>query len=95
MKSLIFLLFIIRSACLASSDIREIYIKAVKDFSLCGNALMPWGDSAWRPDEVERLYVEQAKLNQLKMKLVITNDLREAHAYLVPNVRQAKISKKV
>ena len=71
MKSLIFLLFIIPSACLASSDIREIYIKAVKDFSLCGNALMPWGNSAWRPDEVERLYVEQAKLNQIKMKAEI------------------------
>ena len=71
MKSLIFLLFIIPSACLASSDIREIYIKAVKDFSLCGNALMPWGNSAWSPDEVERPYVEQSKLNQIKMKAEI------------------------
>ena len=71
MKSLIFLIFIIPSAGLASSDIREIYIKAVEDFSLCGNALMPWGDSAWRPDEVVRLYVDQAKLNQIKMKAEI------------------------
>ena len=71
MKSLIFLIFIIPSAGLASSDIREIYIKAVEDFSLCGNALMPWGDGAWSPDEVERLYVDQAKLNQIKMKAEI------------------------
>ena len=71
MKSLIFLLFIIPSASLASDDIRDTYIKAVKDFSLCGNALMPWGNSAWRPDEVERLYVERAKLNQIKMKAEI------------------------
>tara|TARA_Y200000002_G_scaffold163060_1_gene134622 strand:+ start:106 stop:567 length:462 start_codon:yes stop_codon:yes gene_type:complete len=71
MKSLIFLLFIIPSASLASSDIRETYIKAVKDFSLCGNALMPWGDSTWRPDEIEKPYVEQSKLNQIKMKAEI------------------------
>ena len=71
MKSLIFLLFIIPSASLASSDIRETYIKAVKGFSLCGNALMPWGDSTWRPDEIEKPYVEQSKLNQIKMKAEI------------------------
>ena len=74
MKSLIFLLFIIPSASLASSDIRETYIQAVKDFSLCGNALMPWGDSTWRPDEIEKPYVEQAKLNQIKMKTKIDDE---------------------
>ena len=71
MKSLIFLLFITPSASLASSDIRETYIKAVRGFSLCGNALMPWGDSTWRPDEIEKPYVEQSKLNQIKMKAEI------------------------
>ncbi len=71
MKSLIFLLFIIPSASLASSDIREAYINAVKGFSLCGNALMPWGHSTWRPDEIEKPYVEQSKLNQIKMKAEI------------------------
>ena len=71
MKSLIFLLFINPSASLASSDIRETYIKAVRGFSLCGNALMPWGDSTWRPDEIEKPYVEQSKLNQIKMKAEI------------------------
>ena len=74
MKLMLFLLFVIPSACLANSDIRETYIKAVKDFSLCGNALMPWGDSAWRPDEVEKLYVDQAKLNQIKMKAEIDEE---------------------
>ncbi len=46
------------STSLASSDIAETYIKAVKDFSLCWNALSPWGNSTWRPDEIEKPHVE-------------------------------------
>ena len=54
--------------CFASPDIRERYISAVADFSTCGVALMPWGSSEWRPDEVEKIYVEQARINQQKMR---------------------------
>ena len=32
---------------------------------------MPWGGSSWRPDEVEKLYVSQAKINQAKMQTEI------------------------
>ena len=71
MKTLIILLFIFPGACLSSGDVRELYINAVKDFSPCGNALMPWGDSEWQPDEMERPYVEQARINQIKMESMI------------------------
>jgi len=54
--------------CFASADIRERYISAVKDFSTCGVALMPWGSSEWRPDQAEKIYVEQARINQDKMR---------------------------
>ena len=47
------------------------YIKAVEDFSTCGNALMPWGGNGWRPDEVEKPYVLQAKINREKMQTEI------------------------
>ena len=29
---------------------------------------MPWGNSKWRPDEAEKLYVEQARINQDRMR---------------------------
>jgi len=48
-----------------------LYIKAVADFSICGNALMPWGGKSWQPDEVEKPYVLQAKINQAKMQTEI------------------------
>ena len=48
-----------------------LYIKAVEDFSTCGNALMPWGGNGWRPDEVEKPYVLQAKINREKMQTEI------------------------
>tara|TARA_B100000035_G_scaffold59064_1_gene47350 strand:+ start:3591 stop:3992 length:402 start_codon:yes stop_codon:yes gene_type:complete len=48
-----------------------LYIKAVEDFSTCGNALMPWGGNGWQPDEVEKPYVLQAKINQAKMQTEI------------------------
>ena len=41
---------------------------------MCGNALMPWGDKAWQPDEVERRYVLQAKINRKKMQAEIDAD---------------------
>ena len=47
------------------------YIKAVEEFSTCGNALMPWGGNGWRPDEVEKPYVLQAKINRAKMQTEI------------------------
>tara|TARA_Y100000022_G_scaffold6958_1_gene5663 strand:- start:1753 stop:2154 length:402 start_codon:yes stop_codon:yes gene_type:complete len=48
-----------------------LYIKAVEEFSTCGNALMPWGGNGWQPDEVEKPYVLQAKINQAKMQTEI------------------------
>ena len=48
-----------------------LYIKAVEGFSTCGNALMPWGGNGWRPDEVEKPYVLQAKINREKMQTEI------------------------
>ena len=47
------------------------YIKAVEEFSTCGNALMPWGGNGWRPDEVEKPFVLQAKINRAKMQTEI------------------------
>ena len=54
MRQLLFICAIIPSFCFAGADSRMLYIKAVKDFSTCGNALMPWGGSSWRPDEVKK-----------------------------------------
>ena len=34
----------------------------------CGNALMPWGGKSWQPDEAEKPFVLQAKLNRSKMQ---------------------------
>ena len=32
---------------------------------------MPWGGNGWRPDEVEKPYVLQAKINRAKMQTEI------------------------
>ena len=65
---MICILAFIPYVCFADPDIRERYISAVTDFSTCGVALMPWGSNEWRPDEAEKIYVEQARINQQKMR---------------------------
>jgi hypothetical protein len=70
-RQLLFICAIIPSFCFAGADSRMLYIKAVKDFSTYGNALMPWGGSSWRLDEVEKPYVSQAKINRTKMQTEI------------------------
>ena len=71
MRQLLFICIILPNFCFAGIDARMSYIKAVEDFSTCGNALMPWGGNGWRPDEVEKPYVLQAKLNRAKMQTEI------------------------
>ena len=44
MKRLVLVCIVVPNLCFASIDVRMLYIKAVADFSTCGNALMPWGD---------------------------------------------------
>ena len=68
MRLILYILAFVPHVCFASTDIRERYISAVEDFSTCGLALMPWGNSKWRPDEAEKLYVEQARINQDRMR---------------------------
>ena len=68
MRLILCILAFVPHVCFASTDIRQKYISAVEDFSTCGLALMPWGDGKWRPDEAERMYVEQVIINQDKMK---------------------------
>ena len=68
MKRLFLICIVLPNLCFASIDVRALYIKAVADFSTCGNALMPWGGQGWQPDEVEQPYVLQAKLNRSKMQ---------------------------
>ena len=68
MRLIIYIIAFVPHVCFASTDIRERYISAVEDFSTCGLALMPWGNSKWRPDEAEELYVEQARINQDRMR---------------------------
>ena len=68
MRLIVFISFMLPNVCLADIYLKDKYIRAVKDFSLCGNALMPWGKNSWLPDESEKPYVDQAKLNQIKMK---------------------------
>lgn len=74
MRQLLLILLFAPNFCFASTDVRELYVKAVKEFSTCGNALMPWGNNGWQPDEVERPYVDQAKINQKKMKSEIDDE---------------------
>ena len=71
MRQLLFICVILPNFCFAGIDARMLYIKAVEDFSTCGNALMPWGGNGWRPDEVEKPYVLQAKINRAKMQTEI------------------------
>ena len=71
MRQLLFICVILPNFCFAGVDARMLYIKAVEEFSTCGNALMPWGGNGWRPDEVEKPYVLQAKINQAKMQTEI------------------------
>ena len=68
MRRLFLICIVVPNLCFASIDVRRLYIKAVEDFSTCGNALMPWGSKVWQPDEVEQPYVLQAKLNRSKMQ---------------------------
>ena len=68
MRRLFLICIVVPSLCFASIDVRVLYIKAVADFSTCGNALMPWGGKGWQPDEAEKSYVLQSKLNRSKMQ---------------------------
>ena len=68
MRQLFLICIILPNLCFGSIDARTLYIKAVMEFSICGNALMPWGGKDWQPDEAEKSYVLQAKLNRSKMQ---------------------------
>ncbi len=68
MRKLFLICAILPNLCFSGVDDRMLYIKAVDDFSTCGNALMPWGDEGWQPDELEKPYVLQAKINRKKMQ---------------------------
>ena len=68
MKQLFLICVIVPNLCFAGIDARTLYIKAVAEFSTCGNALMPWSGKGWQPDEAEKPYVIQAKLNRSKMQ---------------------------
>ena len=68
MKQLFLICVLVPNLCFASIDVTTLYIKAVAEFSTCGNAIMPWGDKSWQPDEAEKPYVLQAKLNRSKME---------------------------
>ena len=82
-RSLFFIALLVPHICIADSSVRDDYINSVKGFSLCGNALMPWGNNAWAPDKAEKPYVEQAKLNQIKMKSDV-----DAEFYTVANLER-------
>ena len=68
MRQLFLICILAPNLCFASIDVRKLYIKAVEEFSTCGNAIMPWGGIGWQPDETEKPYVLQAKLNRSKME---------------------------
>ena len=68
MRQLLFMCVLVPNLCIASIDVRTLYIEAVAEFSTCGNAIMPWGGKNWQPDETEKPYVLQAKLNRSKMQ---------------------------
>ena len=68
MRRLFWICIVVPNLCFAGIDVRMLYIKAVADFSTCGNALMPWSGKGWQPDEVEKAYVLQAKSNRSKMQ---------------------------
>ena len=68
MRQLFLICVLAPNLCFASIDVRTLYIKAVAEFSTCGNAIMPWAGKSWKPDETEKPYVIQAKLNRSKMQ---------------------------
>ena len=68
MRQLLLICVLVPNLCFANIDVRTLYIKAVAEFSTCGNAIMPWGGKNWQPDETEKPYVLQAKLNRSKMQ---------------------------
>ena len=68
MRQLLLVCIIVPNLCFAGIDVRTMYIKAVAEFSTCGNALMPWGGKGWQLDEAEKPYVSRAKLNRSKMQ---------------------------
>ena len=68
MRQLFLICVLVPNLCFASIDVRTMYIQAVEEFSTCGNAIMPWGGKSWKPDETEKPYVIQAKLNRSKMQ---------------------------
>ena len=74
MRQLFLICAIFPNLCFSDVDARVLYIKAVEDFSTCGNALMPWGTKDWQPDEVEKPYVFQAKINRTKMQSEIDEE---------------------
>ena len=74
MRKLFLICVIVPNLCLGSIDVRMLYIKAVADFSTCGNALMPWGGKGWQPDKVEQPYVLQAKKNRTRMQAEIDEE---------------------
>ena len=80
MRLLLFICVILPNFCFAGDNARILYIKAVADFSTCGNALMPWGGKSWQPDEAEKPFVLRAKLNRSKMQSEIDDEFySEAH----------------
>ena len=71
MRQLFLIAVVVPNLCFASIDVKQLYIKAVADFSTCGNALMPWSGKGWQPDEAEKPYVLKAKTNRIKMQAEI------------------------
>ena len=71
MRQLFLIAVIVPNLCFSGIDAKTLYIKAVADFSTCGNALMPWSGKGWQPDEAEKPYVLQAKANRTKMQAEI------------------------
>ena len=74
MRQLFLICAMFPNLCFSDVDARVLYIKAVEDFSTCGNALMPWGNKDWQPDEVEKPYVFRAKINRTKMQSEIDEE---------------------
>ena len=74
MRQLFLIIVIVPNLCFSGIDAKKLYIKAVADFSTCGNALMPWSDKGWQPDEAEKPYVLQAKTNRTKMQAEIDSE---------------------
>ena len=89
MRQILLLCAIFPNLCFANADARILYIKAIEDFSTCGNALMPWSSKSWQPDEIEKPYILQAKMNQIKMQSEI-----DAEFYSVANLEKLFVTLK-